>query len=51
MILLTAVLPFFGILIGLVILHELGHFVVPGLRAGARSRAPLGDGVDDRGRG
>ena len=28
MVLINAVLPFFGILIGLVILHELGHFVV-----------------------
>ncbi len=35
MILINAVLPFFGILIGLVILHELGHFVVAKL-AGVR---------------
>ena len=35
MFLINAVLPFFGILIGLVILHELGHFVVAKL-AGVR---------------
>ena len=35
MVLINAVLPFFGILLGLVILHELGHFVVAKL-AGVR---------------